>query len=108
MHATRTSSSSTDVTGELSAWMAGLGIITLALFPFAVPLLVLVIAPVALITVAGVLLAVPVILPVWLARVLKRTHSRRRGTASPGSELAPATANARPRIHAKEHALSRG
>ena len=85
----------TDVAGELSAWMVGLGILTMMLFPFAIPLLVLVIAPIALIALAGLLLAAPFILAFWLVRSLLRTRSRRATAQSPG-QAAPATSNAGP------------
>jgi hypothetical protein len=50
---------------------AGLGILTLPLFPLALPTLVL-LAPLALIPVAVLLLAAPVLLPIWLVRRIRR------------------------------------
>jgi hypothetical protein len=65
-----------DVASEVGSLSAGLGIITMTLFPFALPGLVL-LAPVALIPLAGLLLAAPVLLPLWLVRRLRRALSRR-------------------------------
>jgi hypothetical protein len=78
MHTPRAASSSADVATELGGLSAGLGILTIQIFPFALPLLVLVVAPLALLAVAGLLLAIPFVLPVWLARTVLRGRSRRR------------------------------
>ena len=59
----------------------GLGILTFQLFPFALPLLVLVIGPLVPLAVVGVLLAAPVVLPIWLVRTVRRARSRRRDAA---------------------------
>ena len=60
----------------------GLGILTFQLFPFALPLLVLVIGPLVPLAVVGLLLAAPVVLPIWLARAVRRARSRRRDAAA--------------------------
>jgi hypothetical protein len=96
MRAPRAAPSSADVATEVTNLSAGLGILTMALFPLAVPVLVLVVAPLALVAVAGLLLATPFVLPLWLARVLVRSRSRRRGTARSPGNAAPAAADARP------------
>jgi hypothetical protein len=57
-----------ELAGEAGALSAGLGILTIQLFPFALPLIVLVIGPLAVLAVAGLLLALPILLPLWLAR----------------------------------------
>jgi membrane protein implicated in regulation of membrane protease activity len=75
----RATPSPADVASELNDLLAGVGILTMALFPFAVPVLVLVIAPLALVAVAGLLLAIPFVLPLWLVRMVVRSRSRRRG-----------------------------
>jgi membrane protein implicated in regulation of membrane protease activity len=65
----------TDVADAAGALGAGLGIITIQLFPFAVPLLVLVIGPLALLALPVLLLgllALPVLMPLWLFRALRR------------------------------------
>jgi len=95
MDASPTTPTPTDVAGELGAWGVGLGILTMMLFPFAIPLLVLVIAPIALIALAGLLLAAPFILAFMLVRMLVRNRPR-SATAHPPDKAAPATSNARP------------
>jgi hypothetical protein len=56
----------------MPALLVGLGILTTALFPIALPgLLLFVVAPLMLVAVVGLLLAVPLgvlLLPVWLVR----------------------------------------
>jgi hypothetical protein len=60
------------------------GILTFAIFPLALPgLLLFVIAPLALVAMVGVLLATPLVLPLWLARVVLRRRSSRRSPAVP-------------------------
>jgi hypothetical protein len=80
MNAGRASPSSADVATEANTLLAGLGILTIQIFPFALPLLLFVIAPLALAALAGALLAAPVVIPVWLARVVLRSRS---GNPSP-------------------------
>ena len=59
------------------AVLAGLGILTMALFPFALPgLLLFVAAPLILVAVVGVLLAIPLVVPLWLFRMLRRLPKR--------------------------------
>jgi hypothetical protein len=65
------------------AALVGLGILTMALFPFALPgLLLFVVAPLALVAVVGLLLAIPLVLPLGLARIVMR--SRSAAAAQPG------------------------
>ncbi len=84
MHAQGAGPSSAEVATEASSVLAGLGILTFALFPVAVPgLLLFVIAPLALVAVLGALLAIPLVLAVWLTRMVVRAArssmpSRRR------------------------------
>jgi Flp pilus assembly protein TadB len=79
MNTPRRTPSSAEVATELNGLLAGLGILTMALFPIALPgLLLFVVAPLALVAVVGVLLAIPLVLPVWLARTLMRSRARRR------------------------------
>jgi membrane protein implicated in regulation of membrane protease activity len=69
------------------AVLAGLGILTMALFPIALPgLLLFVVAPLALVAVVGLLLAIPLALPLWVARLLVRSLSRRRRPSRKGSD----------------------
>ena len=87
MHGPRATPSSADVAMEVSSLSVGLGILTMALFPFALPALVL-LAPLALVPVAGMLLAAPILLPLWLARNVRRARSRRQGPLVPaGNEI---------------------
>ena len=69
--------SATDVATELGGLSAGLGTLSFALFPLAVPGLLFVIAPLAMLAVAGALLALPIVLPLWLARSALRRFSAR-------------------------------
>ena len=73
--------SATDVATELGGLSAGLGILSFALFPLAVPGLLFVIAPLAVLAVAGALLALPIVLPLWLARSALRRLSARQPSA---------------------------
>jgi hypothetical protein len=76
---------------ETTAWMVGLGIVTLAIFPFALPGIVLTIValvPLLLIGVAAALVVAIVALPILLVRSLGR---RAIGAARPASP--PATAS---------------
>jgi hypothetical protein len=67
-----------DLAGEVGALSAGLGILTVPLFPLAIPLIVLVIGPLAVLALAGLLLALPILLPLWLARRMQQALRRRR------------------------------
>ena len=77
----REAPSSAEVATKVNDVSVGLGILTFALFPFALPGIVLVVAPLVLVVVVGLLVAIPVVLPLWLARSLVRRWSRRRGAA---------------------------
>ena len=67
------------------ALLAGLGILTVALFPIAVPgLLLFVVAPLIFVAVPAVLLAIPVVVPLALLRAFRRGRSRAvRGPRAP-------------------------
>jgi hypothetical protein len=83
------------------AVLVGLGVLTMALFPFAVPgLLLFVVAPLILVVVVGVLLAIPLVLPLWLIRTLVRSRSRRRARAADGSASVVPSMLAPPRARA--------
>ena len=87
MKTKRAGHSLAEVATETSNGLAGLGILTVALFPLALPgLLLFVIAPLALVAVVGGLLAVPLVLPFWLARIVRQSRSHRRRPAVPASE----------------------
>jgi hypothetical protein len=82
MPSPRSGSSSTDVSAEATTLAAGFGIITFALFPLAVPgLLVFVIAPLLPFAVIALALAAPILLAVGLGRVVRRARSPRRSPA---------------------------
>jgi Flp pilus assembly protein TadB len=72
-----------DLAAEANGLLTGLGVLTIQLFPFSLPLLVLVIGPLALLAVPLVLLAGLVILPVWLVRLVLRSRSRRASRRRP-------------------------
>jgi membrane protein implicated in regulation of membrane protease activity len=64
----------TDVADAAGAILAGLGILTIQFFPFALPLLVLVIGPLLLLALPLVVLAAPLLLLRALVRRLRRPH----------------------------------
>jgi hypothetical protein len=79
-----------EVASEGNALMTGLGIITFTLFPVAVPALIFVVAPLALVGAVGLLLAAPVVVPLWLVRRVRRGRAARTqgvgyATAGPSS-----------------------
>jgi hypothetical protein len=80
MNAHPTPPSSADLASEAGGLSTGLGIITVALFPVAVPGLLFVVVPLALMAVVGLLLAIPFVVPVWLVRTVRRRQSRGRGS----------------------------
>jgi len=89
MYAQPAGPSFAEVATEANGLLGGLGILTFAIFPVALPgLLLFVVAPLALVAVVGLLLAIPVVLPLWLARTVWRSRSRRR-PAAPHAVLAP-------------------
>jgi hypothetical protein len=65
-----------DVAAEANSLSAGLGIITIQIFPFALPLLLLCIAPLLPLVVVGLLLAAILYLPVKLVRYLTTRKQR--------------------------------
>lgn len=80
------------------AALVGLGILTMALFPFALPgLLLFVVAPLALVAVVGLLLAIPLVLPLGLARIVMRGRSPQAAPQAPprwrGDVRRPTTQN---------------
>jgi hypothetical protein len=72
MNTPRRTPSTTEAVTEVNGLLAGLGILTVTLFPFALPGLLLVVAPLAVLALAGALLAIPVVVPLWLFRTLRR------------------------------------
>jgi hypothetical protein len=66
-----------DVASEGNALATGLGIITFTFFPFAVPALVFVVAPLALLGAVAAVLAIPFFLPLWIVRRVRRRRAAR-------------------------------
>lgn len=100
MHMQREGPSSADVATEAGTLLAGLGILILQVVPLALPgLLLFFIAPLALLAIAGVLLATPFVVPVWIARKIARRRSPRRRAPVPAREM--------PTIAAGQSAASR-
>jgi hypothetical protein len=65
------------------ALLAGLGILMVALFPLALPgLLLFVVAPLILVLAVGLLLAIPLVPAVWLVGTLRRRRSGRLAWAA--------------------------
>jgi hypothetical protein len=81
-------SSRTEVVDEISAWTVGLGILTMALAPLAIPFIVLTavaVIPLVLPVVAIALVAAVVAVPVLLVRGLGRRLSARVSSARAAS-----------------------
>ena len=76
-----------DIAGVAGALVVGLTTLTIQIFPFALPLLILVIGPLAVLALAGLLLALPILVPLWLARKLLAVLRERRRR---GAGVAPA------------------
>ena len=83
MDAHSESPSPADLADAAGMLVVGLTTLTIQIFPFALPLLILVIGPLAVLAVAGLLLALPILVPLWLARKLLSVlrERRRRGAA---------------------------
>jgi membrane protein implicated in regulation of membrane protease activity len=82
MNTPRTTPSATEVATEVNGLLAGLGILTVSLFPLALPGLLFVVVPLAVLALAGALLAIPVVVPLWLVRSVRRGRARRRAERS--------------------------
>ena len=101
MDAPRAPLSTSDVASEASGLLAGLGIITMALFPFAMPglllalLLVLPAIPLALVALVVWLLARLLLLPLRLLR--SRSGSRHAASAGGGATAPTEVSGTRPR-----------
>jgi hypothetical protein len=85
-----------DVGAELADLAAGLGIVTMALFPLALPALLL-LAPLALPAVAVLLVASPAVVARWIARFVQRQRPRRAtaGVAYPRLVPEPSSVSTR-------------
>jgi membrane protein implicated in regulation of membrane protease activity len=91
--------SATDVADAAGMLLVGLGIVTIQIFPLALPLLVLVIGPLVLLTLPLLLLALPVLGPLWLFRALRRR--RRANQHRPGPDALRAQHVVGPRVLGK-------
>jgi hypothetical protein len=90
MNAQDTKSSLAEVSAGVSTGMAGLGIVTFALFPLTVPgLMLFVIAPLVLLAIVGAVLVMPVVLAIWLGRMILRSRSRNRARDVPATGQIP-------------------
>jgi hypothetical protein len=84
MDAHSESPSPADLAGEAGMLVVGLTTLTIQIFPFALPLLILVIGPLAVLALAGLLLALPILVPLWLGRKLVAIlRGRRPSSAEP-------------------------
>jgi hypothetical protein len=73
--------STADVVDQMSGWAVGGGIVTIALFPLALPILALTavaVIPFLLVPLAAGLVAAVVAAPILLVRSLRRSLKRRR------------------------------
>jgi hypothetical protein len=87
------SPSPADVAAEVASLSGVLGIVAVALFPFALPGLLLVV-PLVLLAVPPLLLAGIFLLPFWLVRLFRRGRARRQARAE--VRAAARTSAARP------------
>lgn len=76
MDSPRSPESLSECLSELADLAAGLGILLLPLFPLALPVVGLVLVPLALVGLLGALLALPFVLPFLLVRALMRKRAR--------------------------------
>jgi hypothetical protein len=77
MYANSSAPDPIDLASEAGGLMTGLSTLVIQLFPFAMPLLVLTVAPLAVLALAGLLIAVPIVLPLLLGRMVFRALRRR-------------------------------
>jgi hypothetical protein len=85
MHPPRPAPSLSDVGAEVMSLSAVLGVVTLAIAPFALPGLLLalaLVAPLALLAVPALLLVGLIALPLRLIRIVRRSRARHRVTAA--------------------------
>jgi hypothetical protein len=80
MHANSSAPDPLDLASEGGAFMTGLSTVLIQVFPFALPLLILTFLPLAVLGLALALLALPIVLPLWLARLAFRALRRERKT----------------------------
>jgi hypothetical protein len=91
MDAYSESPSTADLAGRVGALNVGLGTLTFQLFPFALPAIILVVGPLAVLAVAGLLLVLPILVPLWLGRLgLRALRGRSRPQPAPPPSQRPA------------------
>jgi hypothetical protein len=78
MYTRSETTSAADVASEAGGLLVGLGILMTAFFPFALPLLILTFGPLLPLALVGLVLALPIVVPYWLGRLLLRAVRRRR------------------------------
>lgn len=91
--------STADFAGEMSAWMAGGGILTMMLFPLALPLIALLAIsalPLVVLAVAAAVVGAPVMLAVALGRRAVRAMRRGRSPERVDADDAPGAGGHRP------------
>ena len=71
-----------EVAGETTTSITALSLLVLQFFPFAIPALLLVVVPLALLAAVPALLAAPIVVPLWLIRRTRRTRSQRRSATT--------------------------
>jgi hypothetical protein len=71
--------SPTDVADELSGWLVGGGIVTMALFPFAIPILLLTAVFTAPLVILGIAAALPVGIVAGVVLAIRTIGRRLRG-----------------------------
>ena len=76
-----------EVAGETTTSITALSLLVLQFFPFAIPALVLVVVPLALLAAIPAVLAAPIIVPLWLVRRTRRTRSQRRAAGSTNASV---------------------
>ena len=89
MDAQSESHSAADLAATVGTLVVGLTTLTIQLFPFALPLIVLTIAPLAVLALAGLVLALPVVVPVWLGRRAVRALRRGRRPETEARSVVP-------------------
>ena len=83
MDTPRTQPSPADVAAEVTSFSAGVGILTIPLFPFALPGLLLAVGPLIPVVLAAVVLAIPFVPLIWLVRGVRRSRSRLSARTKP-------------------------
>jgi hypothetical protein len=76
MHANSSAPDALDLASWAGGFITAVSTLTIQLFPFAMPLLILTVAPLAVLALAGLVLVLPIVLPLWLGRLAFRALRR--------------------------------